>query len=221
MAAIQNGTLVEGQGAHKLTKKQLETLKWWKRDIESMPEHVKHLKAEKIQLKWELDQRYAVVVKNVLTKEECQSFINLTEKLKYEDALINIGGNVQEKDDSFRKSKRCMIDTFEMTQHLFWRIEKFIPKYFKNNYRHSPIRKCKGLNERFRILKYVNEGYFKPHYDGVYFRNNDYSKDRSMITLLLYLNDGSKDFKGGTTNFLNSSYVHYICIYSIITIVLN
>ena len=207
MAALENGSMVQNQGAHKLTQKQLDKLKWWKKDVTIMPDHVKDLKAERIALKWEVNTRYAVVVKNVLTKEECQSFIDLTTELGYDDALINIGGNVQRKDDSFRKSKRCMIDSFEMTEHLFYRIEKFLPKYFKNSYRNSHIRKCLGLNERFRILKYKDEGYFRPHYDGVYFRNNDYSNDRSMITLLLYLNDGEKDFKGGTTNFLNSSYV--------------
>jgi predicted 2-oxoglutarate/Fe(II)-dependent dioxygenase YbiX len=64
-----------------------------------------------------------------------------------------------------------------------------------------------GLNERLRFLKYGPGDYFKPHTDGCYVRPD--GKERSFVTLQLYLNSGTDlgdhkegDFVGGATTFL-------------------
>lgn len=54
-----------------------------------------------------------------------------------------------------------------------------------------------GLNERFRGYRYGPQQRFAPHYDGSFVRND---RERSMLTLLFYLND---DFSGGKTEMMD------------------
>jgi predicted 2-oxoglutarate/Fe(II)-dependent dioxygenase YbiX len=131
---------------------------------------------------------YAMVIKNVLTKEECINFINLTEKKGYTKALVS---EAQILDERFRKHERCMIDDITITNDIFNKIKDYLPVSW-NNY---PLLE---LNERLRFLKYHPGNYFKPHNDGNYKSIDGLSK--SFITIQIYLNDLNDD-QGGQTTF--------------------
>ena len=164
--------------------------KWMQSDV--VPKHCHNLKAEKITVPFEgSNKKWVYVVRDVLTKAECEELIKLSEDNGYIDALVNIGGGMQQKIDSVRNCKRCMIDSHEMANHLYQRIESFIPEVFGN-------RKKISFNERLRFLRYHKGEYFAPHHDGVYVRDN--KKELSQISVLFYLND---NYKGATTNFLD------------------
>ncbi|XP_005110744.1 probable prolyl 4-hydroxylase 3 [Aplysia californica] len=137
--------------------------------------------------------KLAFVLYNVLTPQECKELIDKTEKKGYELALVNTGFGRQKAMTDIRNSSRCIIDSEEYATELWRRIKDFVPPVFKG-------RKVLGLNERLRYLRYDKGEYFKPHYDGVYIRENG---ERSCITFQLYLNEG---FQGGATNFLGSNF---------------
>ena len=67
--------------------------------------------------------------------------IEWTEKLGYQDALVNIGGGLQKKILSVRNNKRVMVDSWPVANFIFQRVKKFIPEKFRNL-------KVISLNER-------------------------------------------------------------------------
>jgi len=114
------------------------------------------------------------IIDNLLTKEECQKYMNLVNK----DSLkIDRGhyGNYCRKD---------WIDK-EFATLLFQRVHPFLPN--DNNYI--------SVNPHFRITKYNPGGEFKLHRDTI---NQDDQFNRSHFTLIVYLND---DFTNGETDF--------------------
>jgi len=134
---------------------------------------------------------------NLLTPEECQQFINITEHMGYEEALVStFSGMVS--DSSWRNNERVMWQAVDDVWKPIWeRLKPFIPekvKLWKDTW--IPY----GLNERLRFYRYDKEEMFGRHYDGCFPRN---SKDRSMLTLIIYLTD---DFEGGSTRFYPSRY---------------
>jgi hypothetical protein len=57
-----------------------------------------------------------------------------------------------------------------------------------------------GLNRRLRVLKYTDRDFFDMHYDQIVV--DEESNTKSMITILIYLNDGGgREFSGGDTWF--------------------
>jgi predicted 2-oxoglutarate/Fe(II)-dependent dioxygenase YbiX len=135
---------------------------------------------------------FALIIDNVLSPEECEEVIRVTEERGYGQAMVNVGGGRQKLMDDYRKSLRYMSDDKEFAQQLFLRVEKFIPQQWLGH-------KVVGLNERLRFLKYSPGDYFDKHCDGCYTRP-DYS-ERSYITLQLYLNDREGGNGGETTFF--------------------
>jgi hypothetical protein len=133
-------------------------------------------------------QKFAVVVRNVLSLDECQALIDRTESEGYEKALVNVGGGRQALITDYRNSQRCIIDDAELANQIGQRLEPHIPNEFKRGQYIS-------LNERLRFLKYTAGDFFAPHSDGSYVRDNG---ETSHITLMLYLNSGAE---GGQTRF--------------------
>ncbi|KAK3103916.1 hypothetical protein FSP39_022883 [Pinctada imbricata] len=136
------------------------------------------------------DGKLAFALDNVFTKEECEKYIADSEARGYELALVNIGGGRQKQMTDVRNSSRNIWDSKEEVQKMFSRIKDYIPEVWKD-------RKCLGLNERLRFLRYDPGEYFKPHLDGSYVRENG---ERSYITVQIYLNEG---FEGGSTTFMS------------------
>ncbi|GBC08919.1 hypothetical protein RclHR1_08490013 [Rhizophagus clarus] len=141
----------------------------------------------------------AFIIDNVLTLEECNALINLTENdpnIKYEEALLNIGEGKQISAKDVRNSSRYIRDDFIISSQIFNRISHLLPQTWKWGNRTFPL-SC--LNERLRFLKYKKGEYFKCHQDGMYGRDD--GSETSFVTLQLYLNEG---FQGGETTFLNN-----------------
>lgn len=153
---------------------------------------------------WGIEKKYIRFIENILTPNECQQLINLSENKGFDPALINVGGGRQKLMTDIRNNDRCIIDSPEIMEFFWQRIlsvcqdqELLYGPYDQN--RHAV-----GLNERMRILRYDPGTYFAPHYDGSYHRGNEVGVDRkdeiSCITAQFYLN---QDFVGGTTRFFD------------------
>ncbi|XP_006813613.1 uncharacterized protein LOC102806073 [Saccoglossus kowalevskii] len=133
--------------------------------------------------------KLAFYIDNVFTKQECDEFIRKSEEIGFTMAKINIGRGRQKSAPEVRNNSRCYIDSFEESENIWERIKQFVPRVWNG---HEAL----GLNERLRVLRYDEGEYFAPHWDGSYQRDN---KERSYITVQLYLNEG---FEGGATTFL-------------------
>lgn len=100
-------------------------------------------------------KKLAFILLNVLSQEECDRWIELSEKRGYQQALVNTGiGEVLMTD--FRNSDRCIIDDVDMAKFLFERIKSYLPEQWKG---HELV----GLNERLRFLRYDPGNEFKTH----------------------------------------------------------
>ena len=157
------------------------------------------IRGEQVDLPGPDKGKFAVVIRNVLSESECQELIARTEAAGYVDAMVNIGGGREMLMTDYRHSKRCIIDDVSYAAELKSRIEDFLPKT-------KAGRSLVSLNERLRFLRYTSGDFFAPHCDGSYIRENG---EKSLITLMLYLNGG---IAGGTTRFIN------VCISSAVLI---
>ncbi|CAC5390452.1 unnamed protein product [Mytilus coruscus] len=145
------------------------------------------IKKEVINLPRDFRGHTAFALYNVLTQEECNKYIKVSEDIGYEAAKV---GKNQIVLTDIRQSSRCLWDTSEETNKIWNIIKPYIPATWQN-------RKVIGLNERLRFLRYDPGEYFKPHYDGRYERETG---EKSYFTIQVYLNEG---YKGGSTNFLS------------------
>jgi len=137
------------------------------------------------------------IVYNGFSEEECNFLI---QKIKFNQSI-------EFKDSSaktYRKNLRTCIDNESLASMIFDRISSFLPKEYILNLdikEFGPFSKgswspCR-LKPNIRVCKYLNEGFFGPHYDGCYLDSED---DRSFFTLMFYLNE---DYEGGETAFLD------------------
>ena len=96
------------------------------------------------------------LVRNVLTKEECNTLISLSEHIGFDEApLSTSAGPVMAKD--IRNNSRCMIHDEKYARLLFERLLPFIPKRIKYPSDSNAIEEWNavGLNERFRFYRYL------------------------------------------------------------------
>jgi prolyl 4-hydroxylase len=126
-------------------------------------------------------------IPNLLTPEECQELIALTESLGYEAAPITTGGGFVMRPD-IRNNARVILDDVPRAEAQWQRIHPHVPQFLDG-------RQAIGLNERFRFYRYDPGERFAPHIDGPYRRDNG---EESLLTFMVYLNGG---FSGGETNF--------------------
>lgn len=126
-------------------------------------------------------------VAGILTPDECAAYIEQSEGQGYGDAPITtMFGPVHAPE--IRNNERVMIDTPEVADALWQRLAEFAqPKWDRWT--------VEGLNERLRFYRYDVGQQFDWHYDGYFQRPTG---ERSLFTLMIYLNDG---FEGGETSF--------------------
>lgn len=135
-----------------------------------------------------------LTVNDVLSPQECESLIAFAEGVGFADAPITTShGFIMAKD--IRDNTRVMVDDPERAHDLWRRLEAVIPK--KRGGGWTAI----GLNERLRFYRYEPGQRFAWHRDGAFAREVELvgqpkRRERSHLTLLLYLNDG---FEGGET----------------------
>lgn len=144
----------------------------------------------------------AFVVENFLSETECAQLIATSERVGYDAALLNVGLGRQMQANDVRKSGRALIDAPEVAGILSERLQSHLAKLGLEHGPRGGWKRCTGLNERLRFLKYEPGDYFKPHADGRYVRPAGDPRgegDESLFTLMLYLNAPAR---GGATNFL-------------------
>lgn len=151
--------------------------------------------------------KFAIILDNVFTKEECDSLIKLSEEVSenYEIAKISYDDE-QIIDKNYRNNQRWLNFDKKLAETFFTKIKSYIPIEFEGN----PI-SC--LNERLSFLKYSTGEYFRAHEDGYYIRPDD--SEMSYITVQIYLND-VKEEDGGATTFIKDTYNRIYQDYSVI-----
>jgi len=133
------------------------------------------------------------VVREFLTPEECEAYIQFSEEQGYEEAAVTTeDGMVMMKD--LRNNDRVIVDDENRADALWKRVGHFLPQKFAKKW------KAVGLNERLRFYRYDPGQQFDWHLDGYYERADG---DRSQFTFMIYLNE---DFEGGETSFRGSGY---------------
>jgi hypothetical protein len=157
-----------------------------------------------------LENKYVWTVDNILTDEECDKLIDISEG-HYDVAPITLSDNTAQLNLDTRNNERVIWDDIVTAEELWRRIEPYVPKVatdLKGMGTHASDYKAVGLNERFRFYKYLPEQFFAPHYDGC-FKRNDVTQssnlifEKSYLTIIFYLNTVKK---GGETNFLNAGF---------------
>ncbi|OQR94057.1 hypothetical protein THRCLA_08257 [Thraustotheca clavata] len=144
------------------------------------------------------------VLDNVLSDRECKTLIQyMTPALKsVSGALSNL-----HPDGDQRKSKTeyylSVMENKRFAEIIWQRIlnSEVLPAIYNYIDREGcgmPL----GLAPRLRMLRYQGDDRFDAHYDRIV--PDEASGSESLITVLIYLNDGgSVDFNGGETVFLN------------------
>ncbi len=135
---------------------------------------------------------------DLLSKDECDRFITATEALGYtQDASVSLARNV-------RHNENLVWVVDETTHDLIWDRCKSLIQESTEIFNGK---KALGLNRRFRLYKYGEGDFFKPHTDGAWpgssivnkkLIHNAYADRYSQMTFLILL---SEAFTGGETAF--------------------
>lgn len=135
---------------------------------------------------------------NVLTEEETQKLIDISENLGYdEDSPVSLPHEVRHN------------------ENFNWVVSEAVDKTIWERSRHLVAEEWQGqtamgINARFRFYKYKKGDFFKPHTDGAWTGSrvvdnklitNAYPGLYSQYTFLILLSD---DFDGGATQFMVS-----------------
>lgn len=118
-----------------------------------------------------------LVIDDVLTPAECAEWIARIEAARPTLAPITTGRGAV-VDTGTRNNSRAMIDDVALAAQLYQRVAAHVPEEVMGM-------RAVGANERLRCYKYEPGQWFKPHYDGAYFRSDS---ERSWYTFMIYLN---------------------------------
>lgn len=168
----------------------------------------------------EHEGRHAIVLDNVLSKEECNQLIHMAEMSAgghkgeespknngWETAMVNAGPGHEFHAPDYRNSDRIIWDEPEITRRLWQRVlqgegmkeemltlhgEKYASAIGRTAFNHGQRWKAteQGINERMRFLKYGPGQFFRRHCDGPYITPD--GKQESYYTIQLYLNDSAQ-----------------------------
>lgn len=130
-----------------------------------------------------------ILVNSLLLPEECLSLISASE---------SCGFGRTDFPKRYRGNLRLMLDDPSLAAAIWDRVKLAVPEEVEED-------QCKwkaiGLNECFRVAKYVPGDVFGAHVDTSFKRSTE---EKSMYTVNIYLN-GDQDFQGGSTRFYNQS----------------
>ncbi|KAL9184062.1 hypothetical protein ACHAXT_002148 [Thalassiosira profunda] len=157
--------------------------------------------------------KFAVMLHNVLTPEECSALIDDAEERGFEDASIYDRRNNR----AHRNCSRCVHDDPALAENWYDLIVHALrDTVFERKLRSAPWIKTRdngktrngqftlravGINERLRMLKYKHGEFFHSHNDAVFSRGSDQgvrAGEASFVSVQVYLN---QNFKGGSTTF--------------------
>ena len=125
-------------------------------------------------------------VKNFLSRDDCESFIQRSEDIGYEPFTID-----GESFPDFRNNSRVILDDPALAESLWQGAAKHLPTERRGQ-------AAKGFNPRFRFYRYQGIEAFAPHQDGAIQIVNQISQ----LTFLLYLADVAS---GGETRFYDEN----------------
>lgn len=122
----------------------------------------------------EYEGRIAIVLDNVLTKNECDTLVQAAEAQSngtWEQAMINVGGGKQALMTDSRDCGRIIWDDKDIVEKIWSRVKDSVQEI--EHLKHMPIVtgkrpalsgetwKMTRINERMRFLKYGEGQYFK------------------------------------------------------------
>ncbi|KAH7011379.1 hypothetical protein EDB80DRAFT_387744 [Ilyonectria destructans] len=165
--------------------------------------------------------RTALLLRNVLSREECKQLIALAEDSvpreagdsAWRPALVSLGPGWEAPAPGYRESDR-----------IIWNQQTVVDRIWERCAQADGLRELLAVvppqppmgggkwefsrvNERMRFLKYSPGQYFKPHCDGPYWYKDGEREFQTHYTIQLYLNDSvhsdpQSELEGGATSFL-------------------
>ena len=118
--------------------------------------------------------RYATVLDNVFTKDECDTLVRAAEAQSsgiWEQAMISLGGSEQAVVTDSRDCGRIIFDDADVVERIWSRVKDFVPEIesLRDMARVTgdwPAKlgetwKATRLNDRMRFLKYGKGQYFR------------------------------------------------------------
>lgn len=152
------------------------------------------------------NSKFAVMIHNILTPEECEEIIELAEGSGFQPAAIYDAATKT----VHRNCTRRIMDDHALAENWFERILHAL-----NDTPHGQkVKECPwighknnenlhavSLNERLRVIKYSQGQFFTKHVDAEFTRGldaGDREGEKSMVSVHIYLNEG---YKGGITRF--------------------
>lgn len=151
-----------------------------------------------------LDNKLAFVIDNVLSTQECELIINITDQLGYrpEAPGIQTPPGMRMNQSVHWLSDAVVLET------IFKRIASLLPATIDNRSLHP------RLSQRMNFYKYMQNDVFNRHIDGAwpgYGFNADntqmiqWPRVESMLTMLLYLNGHENGVEGGCTQIYSDN----------------
>eukprot|EP01087_Luapelamoeba_hula_P006061 TRINITY_DN1620_c2_g1_i1.p1 TRINITY_DN1620_c2_g1~~TRINITY_DN1620_c2_g1_i1.p1 ORF type:complete len:243 (+),score=46.88 TRINITY_DN1620_c2_g1_i1:232-960(+) len=131
-----------------------------------------------------IPNKEAFLLRHVLTAEECAYIITKSESLGYRKT---------DYPQDYRGNTRIIVDDLPLAQLVWERAKPHVPTMWIPR---GKVWNAVGLNERWRLCKYIPGQQFGAHHDATFHRSGT---ERSFFTFMLYLNDVTE---GGSTNFL-------------------
>lgn len=126
-------------------------------------------------------------VDRFIDQQECSEFIIRAESGMFEAAPIISATGIKVEAQT-RNNDRQIWDDFSLAEKLWSRAVPHVPATLAGR---QPI----GLNERFRLYRYVPGQRFTWHADAPFRRSTG---EISLLTFMIYLND---EYEGGATRF--------------------
>ncbi len=154
----------------------------------------------------ELIHRKAFLIHGLLDPVVCERLITWSTQHGYEPATFGKGQRVE----GVRNNDRIIEDNMERADMLWQKMRAHMPEDWMTPHAFSRFARgphiATGLNERFRWYRYTPGQRFAPHVDSVFQRPAP-SQEVSMLTALLFLNDG---FDGGGTKLWLDGSTHTV-----------
>jgi hypothetical protein len=153
--------------------------------------------------------KFAVMIHNILSPEECSELIDRAEEEGFEEDAIIFNPKTKSR---HRDCTRYLLDDHVLAEEWYERIVSALKDTpFETKLKNAPwiqkssgmIPHAVGLNEHFRLLKYKQGQFFQAHTDESFVRRTSDGMgvgDMSCVSVHAYL---SQNFKGGFTTFLS------------------
>lgn len=154
----------------------------------------------------------AFAIRNFYSKQECQQLIRRAttatnqgfQYIREASHIAPDGSSYSVKLQNPNPHKLSVFDHPPSISRMWGKLEPLIFPLIQDFIDRENCGSPLGLNPRLRVLRYdsTDNDRFEPHFDATTMAGND---KKSLLTVLLYLNDGGgKDFGGGETLFLDS-----------------